>query len=177
MFLFKLKIWNHIQHNLGFGPLIQKWLYLSFYVLFYKFINFKTFRREQIKMIISSSFSCLLFHWCCFNVSLFCQCSIIVLHCSAVFRLFRWCSMCCSGGVLALFRCSSGVPYSIVLCSGVPGFIVCRAKMWDPHRPRPKQKNNFFQEIIKPDPQLSKPFYFNKIWYVLAELWMFFYIV
>ena len=34
----------------------------------------------------------------------------------------------------------------------------------------PKTKNNFFSEIIKADPKLSKPFYFNKIPYVLAEL-------
>ena len=41
---------------------------------------------------------------------------------------------------------------------------------WGPHGPRPKQKTIFFSEIIKPDPKLSKPFYFNKIPYVLAEL-------
>ena len=41
---------------------------------------------------------------------------------------------------------------------------------WGPHGPRPKQKTNFFSEIIKPDPKLSKPFYFKKIPYVLAEL-------
>ena len=40
---------------------------------------------------------------------------------------------------------------------------------WGPHGPHPKQKN-FFSEIIKADPKLSKPFYFNKIPYVLAEL-------
>ena len=33
----------------------------------------------------------------------------------------------------------------------------------------------FFPEIIKPDPKLPKTFYFNKIPYVLAVLWMFFY--
>ena len=44
-------------------------------------------------MIISSSFSYLLFHWRCFNVSLFCQCSIVVLHCSTVRRLFWRCSV------------------------------------------------------------------------------------
>ena len=33
-----------------------------------------------------------------------------------------------------------------------------------------KIKNNFFSEITEPDPKLSKPFYFNKISYVLAEL-------
>ena len=64
-------------------------------------------------MIISSSFSYLLFHWRCFNVSLFPQCSIVVLRCSAVFRLFRWCSV-----VPALFRRSAGVPCS----GGVPLF-------------------------------------------------------
>ena len=37
------------------------------------------------------------------------------------------------------------------------------------------KKQFFFSEIIKPDPKLSKPFYFNKMPYVLAELWMFFY--
>ena len=90
-------------------------------------------------MIISCSFSCLLFHWRCFNVSLFRQCSIIVLRCSAVFRLFRRCSIVpvlfrCSGVVpsfsgCSMFRCSGGVPLfrrcSVVLqvfC--VPGFIV-----------------------------------------------------
>ena len=42
---------------------------------------------------------------------------------------------------------------------------------WGPHHgPCPKQKTIFFSEIIKPDPKLSKPFYFNKIPYVLAEL-------
>ena len=35
----------------------------------------------------------------------------------------------------------------------------------------------FFSEITKPDYKLSKPFRFNKIPYVLAELWMFFYFV
>ena len=44
-------------------------------------------------MIISSSFSYLLFHWRCFNVSLFCQCSIVVLRCSTVLRLFWRCSV------------------------------------------------------------------------------------
>ena len=116
MFLFKLKIWNYIQHDLAFGLLIQKRFYISFYVLFYKFINFKIFKQEQIKMIISSSSSYLLFHWRCFNVSLFRQCSIVVLHCFTVFRLFRRCSV-----VSALFRRSAGVP-----CSSVPGFTVCR---------------------------------------------------
>ena len=28
MFLFKLKIWNYIQHNLGFDLLIQKQFYI-----------------------------------------------------------------------------------------------------------------------------------------------------
>ena len=34
----------------------------------------------------------------------------------------------------------------------------------------PKTKNNFFSEITKADSKLSRPFYFNKIPYVLAEL-------
>ena len=42
-------------------------------------------------------------------------------------------------------------------------------KKWGPHGPRPKQKTIFFSEIIKLDPKLSKPFYFNKIPYALAE--------
>ena len=40
---------------------------------------------------------------------------------------------------------------------------------WGPHGPHPKQKT-IFSEIIKPDPKLSKAFYFNKIPFVLAEL-------
>ena len=44
-------------------------------------------------MINSSSFSYLFFHWRCFNVSLFRQCSIVVLRCSTVLRLFWWCSV------------------------------------------------------------------------------------
>ena len=31
-------------------------------------------------------------------------------------------------------------------------------------------QNKRLSEILKPDPKLSKPFYFNKISYVLAEL-------
>ena len=42
--------------------------------------------------------------------------------------------------------------------------------------PRPgKKKNNFFSKITRPDHELSKTFYFNKISCVLADLWMFFY--
>ena len=37
------------------------------------------------------------------------------------------------------------------------------------HGPHPKQKTVFFSETTKPDPKLSKPFYFNKIM-CLAEL-------
>ena len=68
-------------------------------------------------MIISSSFY-LFFHWHCFNVSLFRQCSIIVLCCS-IPRCFHR-----SGGVPLLWSCSViralfhhsvGVP-----CSGFP---------------------------------------------------------
>ena len=42
----------------------------------------------------------------------------------------------------------------------------------------PKNKKQFFfSEITKPDYKLSRSFYFNKISYVLAESWMFFYFV
>ena len=44
---------------------------------------------------------------------------------------------------------------------------------WGSHGPHPPKKL-FFSEITflltKPDPKLSKPFYFNKISYALAEL-------
>ena len=33
-----------------------------------------------------------------------------------------------------------------------------------------QKKKQFFSEITEPDPKLSKPFYFNKTSYVLAEL-------
>ena len=39
------------------------------------------------------------------------------------------------------------------------------------------KKRFFFAEITKPDHKLSKTFYFIKISYVLAELWIFFYFV
>ena len=39
------------------------------------------------------------------------------------------------------------------------------------------KKQVFFTEITKADAKLSSTFYFNKISYVLAELWMFFHIV
>ena len=73
-------------------------------------------------MIISSSFSNLFFHWHCFNVLLFCQCSIVVLHCSAVFWLFWQCSVIqwvfqCSGGVLLFWPCSIFLGYSMFWCS------------------------------------------------------------
>ena len=41
---------------------------------------------------------------------------------------------------------------------------------WGQHAPHPNQKTIFFSDIITPDPKLSKPFYFNKLPYVLAEL-------
>ena len=40
-----------------------------------------------------------------------------------------------------------------------------------------KTKYIFFAEITTPDHKLSKTFYFIKISYVLAELWVFFYFV
>ena len=59
--------------------------------------------------------------WRCFNVSLFCQCSIVVPRCSALFPLFwgvplfQWCSV-----IPLLFCRSAGVP-----CSGVPVVFPC----------------------------------------------------
>ena len=70
-----------------------------------------------------------------------------MFRCSALFLLFRGCSVApvvlrysgvvpsfsecsvfrCSGGV-PLFRRSAGVLCSVVPCSGVPGFIVCRPR-------------------------------------------------
>ena len=49
-------------------------------------------------------------------------------------------------------------------------FSVQLVQKWGHHGPRPNQKTIFSSEIITPDPKLSKPFYFNKIPYVLAEL-------
>ena len=46
-----------------------------------------------------------------------------------------------------------------------------------PHGPRAKQNTIFFSEIKKADYKFSKPFYFNKISYFVAELSMFFYFV
>ena len=43
--------------------------------------------------------------------------------------------------------------------------------------PHPKQTKNFFSEMTKADHLLFKTFYFIKISYLLAELWMFFYFV
>ena len=42
--------------------------------------------------------------------------------------------------------------------------------------PRPKWKTIFWAEITKADRQLSETFYFIKISYVLARLWIFFYL-
>ena len=43
------------------------------------------------------------------------------------------------------------------------------------HGPQPKQKTILFAEITKPDHKLLKPFYSNKILFILAEWCMFFY--
>ena len=45
------------------------------------------------------------------------------------------------------------------------------------HGPCPKWKTIFLTEITKADHQLSETFYFVKISYILAELWIFFYFV
>ena len=49
-------------------------------------------------------------------------------------------------------------------------FFGLTCEKWGPHGPHPKQKTIFFSEITKVDSKLSKPFYFNKIPYVSAEL-------
>ena len=63
--------------------------------------------------------------WCCFVVTLF--------HCSSRVPLFRGipiilpvfgCTSHQCSGVPPVFRCSAGVPCSVVLCSGVPVFLV-----------------------------------------------------
>ena len=61
--------------------------------------------------------------WCRFGVPLFHWCFTILWYsdCSARAPLYGYrCSVSVS-----VFRCSAGVPYSVVPCSGVPGFIVC----------------------------------------------------
>ena len=56
-------------------------------------------------------------------------------------------------------------------------FLAQVVQKWGPHGRRPPKKTILFSEIIKPDLKLSKPFYFIKRSYVLAGLWVFFYIV
>ena len=137
MFLLKLKIWYHIYHDLRFDPLVQKQFYILCYVLFYKFIKFYTRINKDDYFVLF-----LLFIFS-FNVSLFRQLSIVycsaVPRCSGVVPSFRRCSV-----VPELFRrsvgvpwCSSysaGVPRSVVPCSSVPAFMVCRIKYGFPWR-------------------------------------------
>ena len=57
-------------------------------------------------------------------------CGVLLFWYSLVFRLFRCCSLfrwCAIA--LAVFRCSTSVPCSVVLCSIVPGFMVCPFSM------------------------------------------------
>ena len=73
-------------------------------------------------MIISSSFCYLFFHWRCFKVSFFRQCSVVVLRCSIpLFPSFWWCSV-----VPVVFRYSCVVSSfsrcSVFRCSIVPCF-------------------------------------------------------
>ena len=60
--------------------------------------------------------------FCCYVVPLHSICYTIPWYsdCSASILLFLPCS-----GILPVFRCSTGVPCSVVPCSGVPGFTVC----------------------------------------------------
>ena len=55
---------------------------------------------------------------------------------------------------------------------------IFQPNLWKTGSPMGHAQNIFFlSKITNPDPKLSEPFYFNKVLYVLAELWMFFYIV
>ena len=69
---------------------------------------------------------------------------VLLLCCSAAFHMFHYSVVCqysvvppvvrCSDSVPAfasvpsVSQCSAGVPFSVVPCFGVPGFIVCLAQ-------------------------------------------------
>ena len=53
-----------------------------------------------------------------------CSTGVLQFHYSVVFQLFRQCSI-----VPPVFQYSTSVPCSIVPCSGVSGFIVCRLNL------------------------------------------------
>ena len=107
------------------------WLKI-FKTVFYNIVRFKKLLQIKCEFISAikdiSTVSCSEVHY---NFSLFCVVSLF----RGVPLVLRWCSgvFCCSGLYqdVLLFRwfyvvyCSIGVPYFIVLCSGIPGFIVC----------------------------------------------------
>ena len=47
-------------------------------------------------------------------------------------------------------------------------FLAQLVQKWGPHGPRPKEENNIFAEIKKPDHKLSKTFYFTKVSHVFG---------
>ena len=60
-----------------------------------------------------------------------CYACVLLFHFSVIFRLFCQCfgvapAFRCAVSIPPLIQCSTGVPCSVVLCSSVPGFIVCR---------------------------------------------------
>ena len=118
MLLFKLQICSYIQHDLGFGLLIQKRFYISFYVLFYKFMNFKTFKTRINKDDYFVLFLLFIISLALFVMLMFCYSASALSQCSAVPRCFD-----CSGSV-PLFRCCSVVQrvfhvLVVFCCSGV----------------------------------------------------------
>ena len=69
-----------------------------------------------------------------------------VLSCVGVPLVFRSVSLFhhCSG----VFHCSAGVLCSVILCSGVPGFIVCRCKWLTESYGKVFQYSQWYLEII-----------------------------
>ena len=69
------------------------------------------------------------------------------------------------------FNCNPVVLKKIAKTSKTYNFLAQLVQKWGPHGSCQKQKTFFFFSVIaKPDHKLSKPFYFIKISYVLAEL-------
>ena len=71
----------------------------------------------NILMLCISSIS-----WCC--LVFYYSAALLMFHYSMVFWLFHQCF-----GAPPVFQCSTSVTCSNILCSGVPGFIIC-CKKW-----------------------------------------------
>ena len=52
MFLFKLNIWNYIQHDLGFDPFSSETVLYFCYVLFCKFMNFNLLSENKYRRLL-----------------------------------------------------------------------------------------------------------------------------